>query len=150
MLISENGQLGAAAQSRDVDSMPPTMTSKTTEYALEALVFLASRRGRPMSSATIAAGTGVPPSYLSKVLQALCRAGIVRSQRGPSGGFVLARDASGVTVLDVAQAVDGWDEPESEEPQRVGPVSRYLSSLAVDTQRAMQETTLAALASPGE
>lgn len=128
--------------------MTPIMTSKTIEYALEALVFLAVRQGRPMSSARIAADTGVPSSYLSKVMQALCRAGIARSQRGPSGGFVLAREAADITVLDVAHAVDGWEAPDQadDEPAHARAVSRYLGSLAVDAQRSMGRTTLADLA----
>src|SRR3954469_16207606 len=50
--------------------------------------------------------TKVPAGYLSKVLQALGRAGFVRSMRGLHGGFVLTRKAEELSVYDVVQAVD--------------------------------------------
>ncbi len=125
------------------------MVSKTTEYALLALVFLMSEGGRARSSATIAEATGAPSSYLSKVLQALCRAGILRSQRGPSGGFTLARDAEGISVLEVAEAVEGPDEPppgvEGAVARGADAVRTYLASLAGEAQRTMGSTSLADL-----
>jgi Rrf2 family nitric oxide-sensitive transcriptional repressor len=53
----------------------------------------------------IASATGMPAEYLSKVLQELTRAGIVKSQRGPCGGFRLAHDPADITVLSVVKAV---------------------------------------------
>ncbi len=82
------------------------MISQTAEYALRAVVFLASHDGRPMTASHIAEGTRVPASYLSKVLQALGRAEIVRSQRGLHGGFILARSPDRLNVLEVINAVD--------------------------------------------
>jgi Rrf2 family protein len=80
--------------------------SQTAEYALRAVVALGSSRGGPMTTQQIAAQTRVPAGYLSKVLQALARAGLVEGQRGSGGGFVLARPAREITVLDVINAVD--------------------------------------------
>jgi Rrf2 family protein len=48
----------------------------------------------------------VPPSYLSKVLQALGRGGIVKSQRGVGGGISLARKPEELTILEVVNAVE--------------------------------------------
>ena len=48
----------------------------------------------------------MPQGYLSKVLQSLSRAGLVNSQRGVGGGFVLARSLDDLTLLDVINAVD--------------------------------------------
>jgi Rrf2 family protein len=59
-----------------------------------------------MTTPQIADGTYVPASYLSKVLQALGRSGIVRSQRGLHGGFTLARSPDRLNVLEVINAVD--------------------------------------------
>jgi Rrf2 family protein len=59
-----------------------------------------------MTSAAIAKMTRVPHDYLSKVLQALHKAGLVSSQRGVGGGFVLTRSLDDLTVLDVINAVD--------------------------------------------
>jgi Rrf2 family protein len=54
----------------------------------------------------IAEATKVPAGYLSKVLQSLSRAGLVKSQRGLGGGFVLAVSAEELSVYDIVQAVD--------------------------------------------
>lgn len=80
--------------------------SQTVEYALRAIVLLASQPHTPMTAQRIAERTQVPAGYLSKVLQNLARAELVRSQRGVHGGFVLARSAEELTILDVVNAVD--------------------------------------------
>ena len=81
------------------------MFSQTTEYALRAVVYLASQGGAAQTTQQIAEATRVPAGYLSKVLQNLSRAGLVRSQRGLHGGFTLSRPADELTVLDVVRAV---------------------------------------------
>lgn len=78
------------------------MFSQTTEYSLRVMVLLARLNGRPATTRQIAAATRVPEGYLSKILQNLSRAGLVRSQRGLHGGSVLARD--GLTIYDVVAA----------------------------------------------
>jgi len=82
------------------------MISQTAEYALRAIVTLGSSPDWPVTTKQIAAGTKVPGGYLSKVLQALGKAGLVEAQRGLHGGFILARPLNQVTVLDVINAVD--------------------------------------------
>lgn len=82
------------------------MFSSTAEYALRAVVHLASNPGKPCTTGEIAEAMKVPPGYLSKVLQSLARAGIVSAQRGPTGGFTLDRHADRISVLDVINAVD--------------------------------------------
>ncbi|MCH7808271.1 MAG: Rrf2 family transcriptional regulator [Planctomycetes bacterium] len=82
------------------------MISSTAEYALRAIVALAQGDGDAMVTRRIAEITKVPPGYLSKILQILGKRGLVRSRRGPGGGFVLARPTSEMTVLDVVNAVD--------------------------------------------
>jgi Rrf2 family protein len=73
---------------------------------LRAVVYLAYHFGQARTTQQIAEGTLVPTGYLAKVLQDLGRSGLVRSQRGPHGGFVLAHDPNTLTVFDVLQAVD--------------------------------------------
>jgi len=81
--------------------------SQTIEYALRAMVHLA---GLPpestANSETIALHTKVPQGYLSKVLRDLVVAELIVSQRGPNGGFTLARPAEKISMLDVVNAVD--------------------------------------------
>ena len=82
------------------------MISQTTEYALRAVVWLASHPERPLTAHQIAESTRVPAGYLAKVLQGPSRAGLLHSQRGLGGGFTLARPASELSIWQVVQAVD--------------------------------------------
>jgi Rrf2 family protein len=76
------------------------------EWALHCAVTLTTAPG-PVPAARLAALHDVSPSYLAKHLQALSRAGLVRSTQGQSGGYVLTRPAAEITVLDVVTAVEG-------------------------------------------
>lgn len=82
------------------------MISQTADYALRAIVCLANQADSAKTTEQIAQGTQVPAGYLSKVLQTLGRANLVRSQRGLGGGFSLARPPAEISVLDVINAVD--------------------------------------------
>jgi Rrf2 family nitric oxide-sensitive transcriptional repressor len=82
------------------------MFSNTAEYALRAAVYLATASEGLRTSQFIAEATKVPAGYLSKILKDLADAGIVVSQRGPNGGFSLARPADEITALEVVNAVD--------------------------------------------
>jgi Rrf2 family protein len=82
------------------------MFSQTVEYALRAVVYLASQEGAPRTTQEIAQTTQVPTGYLSKVMQGLGRKHLVQSQRGLHGGFTLTRPSHELTVLDVIEAVD--------------------------------------------
>ena len=82
------------------------MISQTAEYALRAVVVLAAGDGEPLTKQGIAESTKVPPEYLYKVLQSLRRSGVITSQRGQGGGYVLARPATDISVYEVIQAVD--------------------------------------------
>ena len=82
------------------------MFSQTVEYALRAMVVLADSGGEPRTTSQIANASQVPADYLSKVMQALGRAGLVNAQRGKNGGFTLLFDTSDVSILDVVNAVD--------------------------------------------
>jgi Rrf2 family protein len=83
------------------------MLSQTVEYALRAMIHLASLEpGSAWTSETIAERTKVPKGYLSKIMRDLTVAGLVRSRRGPTGGFTLARPPAQISMLDVVNAVD--------------------------------------------
>lgn len=82
------------------------MISQTAEYALQAVVFLASQQRVAHTTAEISAATQTPSNYLSKVMQSLTRAGIVSAQRGLHGGFTLIRSPSQLTALEVVDAVE--------------------------------------------
>jgi Rrf2 family nitric oxide-sensitive transcriptional repressor len=89
------------------------MLSQTAEYALRAVVALASGRpekasGRnePRTVQDLSQESQVPLDYLSKVMNSLSRAGIVAGQRGRGGGFQTVLPATELTVLQVVTAVD--------------------------------------------
>ena len=82
------------------------MIPMTAEYALRAVVVLARDAGKTRSADEIAVATSVPRRYVNKVLQALVRARLVRSQSGPGGGYALLRPPEAVSILDVVSAVE--------------------------------------------
>ena len=78
------------------------MLSKTSEYALRAVLLLARHpRGQLVRASDLAKGLAVPPNYLSKILHALSRAGVLVSERGRHGGFRLARPAERTALAEV-------------------------------------------------
>ncbi len=81
------------------------MIPLTAEYALRAIVWLASHSGQTQTSEQIATATQVPPRYLYKVLQSLAQAGLIHSQPGPRGGYSLAIPADQICLLDVVNTV---------------------------------------------
>jgi Rrf2 family protein len=82
------------------------MFSQSVEYALRAMVHLASVAPAARTTDQIAEATRVPRAYLSKVLQNLIKTGLVNSQRGLGGGMSLGRTPAELTVLEVVNAVD--------------------------------------------
>lgn len=82
------------------------MFSQTVEYALRAVVYLAAEAPAAKTTPEIAAATRVPREYLTKVLQGLARAGVVRTRRGVGGGVSLAKPPAELTILDVVNVVE--------------------------------------------
>jgi Rrf2 family protein len=125
------------------------MFSQTAEYALRAVVYLASQDGA-RTAQQIAEATRVPPGYLSKVMQGLGRARLVLSQRGLHGGFTLARPADALTVLDVIQAVDPIKRIRScplgiDDHINLCPLHRRLDHAMGLVERALRQSTIAEL-----
>lgn len=82
--------------------------STKSDYAIKALVRLAMPDGvAPVTGRDIVAFTGVPPKFLEQVMHDLRQAGLVESRRGKGGGYVIARDPSGISFADVIDAIDG-------------------------------------------
>lgn len=79
--------------------------SKTSEYALRAVAWLASNGDEPKTTQQIADATHIPPSYLPKVLQPLVRAGFVSGQRGVRGGYSLSCDPARLRLLEVVECI---------------------------------------------
>ncbi len=82
--------------------------TKAGEYAIRAVVFMAIQpEGCLSQRENVSQAQGIPLSFLSKILQRLTVAGLVRSYKGAAGGFALARPAEDITVLEVVKAVEG-------------------------------------------
>lgn len=77
------------------------------EYAVRAVLYLAAHEDRVSLIHEISEAQDVPKSYLSKIMQSLTRAGIVKSRRGAKGGFFLARPAVSITLRETIEAVEG-------------------------------------------
>ena len=89
--------------------MPVMQVSRKIDYALRAIIHLAGEAGRDRACALaeIAERERIPRQFLEKIVQDLIRGGLVRSRRGPHGGYVLARSADQMTFRDVIEAVEG-------------------------------------------
>lgn len=81
--------------------------SQTAVYALRAMLHLAERPDdQPVPVGEIASALDVPRNYLSKILHVLARRGLLRSARGPGGGFSLVLPPARTTLLEVAAHFD--------------------------------------------
>jgi Rrf2 family cysteine metabolism transcriptional repressor len=82
-----------------------------SEYALLALLELSPyyAKGDPLQIRQIASQQNIPDRYLEQLLASLRRAGLVKSQRGARGGYLLARDPWKITLYDVVSCIEGFD-----------------------------------------
>jgi len=83
--------------------------SRKVDYALRAVIHLADAEAaeRICSVGEISSKERIPRQFLEKIVQELIHKGLVRSRRGPRGGYVLARPADKMTFRDVIEAVEG-------------------------------------------
>ncbi|SDT24327.1 Rrf2 family protein [Friedmanniella luteola] len=80
--------------------------SARVDYALRATSELAAADA-PRTVDQLSAAQRIPPKYLESILGELRRGGLLRSQRGPDGGYRLARPAAEISIADVIRALDG-------------------------------------------
>lgn len=82
--------------------------SKKCEYALQAILYLASReKDENISARDISKKLGIPKEFISKILQSLVHVKIVGSKKGKDGGFYLAKSPSKIRLIDIVEAIDG-------------------------------------------
>ncbi|MDS1271688.1 Rrf2 family transcriptional regulator [Lipingzhangella sp. LS1_29] len=81
--------------------------SARVDYALRAAAELAAADGGPVTAEQLARAQAIPGKFLENILTQLRRAGLVRSQRGPVGGYWLAKPPADTSLADVIRAVDG-------------------------------------------
>jgi Rrf2 family protein len=89
--------------------------SAKSEYALLAMLQLAlgHGKGEPMQIKEIAQCQSIPDRYLEQLLADLRRHGLVKSQRGARGGYLLAREPFAIHLLEIVQCIEGQDENET-------------------------------------
>lgn len=89
------------------------MLSRSSEYAIRALTFLAQHEGdgRHYLARDMAEQLGIPAPFLGKVLQPLVTRGLLHSQRGRAGGFRLDRPAAQITLIQIVEAQETLTAP---------------------------------------
>lgn len=128
------------------------MTSRA-DYAVRACIHLASHEGATVKGEAIAVAQDIPVKYLESILADLRTAGLLRSQRGASGGYRLARPPETISVADVMRAVEGPLATVRGEPAEELDYDRSVRSLQrlwIATRAALrgvlEQTTIADLA----
>jgi Rrf2 family nitric oxide-sensitive transcriptional repressor len=86
--------------------MASMQLTQHTDFALRLLIVLVRNGGGPVSLTSFASSQGLSYNHVSKVAQALGRAGFIASQRGRGGGVSLARPASETTIGQVVRALE--------------------------------------------
>lgn len=132
------------------------MISQTLEYALRSVLAIAQQGGKPCTAKQIAEVTEIPLAYLSKLMQGLVRAGIVNSQRGLHGGFVLNVDPAKLSIWEIVQVVDPIRRIErcplkiKSHGTNLCPLHRKIDDALAATEELFRSTTVAELLSdPG-
>lgn len=84
--------------------------SRTSQYAIQALIYIATQPpGEPVLNRDIADRLNVPAAYLAKILQSLCKHGLLDSFRGRLGGFCLRDGMHGTSLMQVLLLTEGPD-----------------------------------------
>jgi Rrf2 family protein len=82
--------------------------SSACEYAIRAMTYVAGfEPGTRLLARDISAHEKIPGPFLGKIFQTLVRAGLLKSSKGPGGGFALAKDPGTISLLDIYRAIDG-------------------------------------------
>ncbi|GBG15456.1 DNA-binding protein [Novimethylophilus kurashikiensis] len=86
------------------------LISRTSQYAIQALIYIALKgEGNPILSREVAEQLGVPSAYLAKIMQMLCKGGVLTSFRGRLGGFCLRENAEKIDLMRVLLITEGQD-----------------------------------------
>ncbi len=87
--------------------------SRASEYAIRAMVYMAGRQtDGPIQLKEIAEAENIPFHFLAKTMQVLTRIRLVKSFRGPHGGFTLMKPAAEIHLFEIVNAFDAisqWD-----------------------------------------
>lgn len=122
--------------------------SARADYALRAAIELSAASGH-VTADQLARTQAIPGKFLEAILTQLRRAGLVRSQRGPDGGFWLARPAGEISLADIIRAIDGpLVGVRGERPENLGyigaaaPLQTVWIALRANERAILEEVTL--------
>lgn len=128
--------------------------SARADYALRAAIEIATIGDNHVTAEQVARAQQIPVKFLETILTQLRRAGLVRSQRGPDGGFWLARPAEEITLADIIRAIDGQLlGVRGERPENVDyvgaaePLQRVWIALRASERAILEEVTLGQIVS---
>lgn len=133
------------------------MLSITAQYALRALVYIAGQNGdQPVLAKEIAAHTGVPLQYLSRILHNAVRAGLLESSRGVGGGFRLTRPQNKIKLIDILSPYDDvvdrsrcpFGQPRCHDDHPCG-FHEHWKPISVAFRKMLENTTLDAIGQEG-
>ncbi|WP_200761387.1 RrF2 family transcriptional regulator [Poriferisphaera corsica] len=114
--------------------------SKTSAHAALAIAFLANQTTQgPTQARTVAEHLGVPTDSALKILQALSRHRLIKSQLGRSGGYLLHRPAESISLLEIVEAIDGPIAGEMPISQHTGKLDYSMNILQSACQNAAQQ-----------
>ena len=125
------------------------------DYAVRAAIELVDAdESAPRKADLVSQAQSIPPSFLENILNQLKSAGVVRSQRGPEGGWWLQRTPEDLTVADVIRAVEGpLATVRGERPEHLaydgsaGPLQDVWIALRANIRAVLEHVTLAEIAS---
>jgi len=122
--------------------------STKEDYGLRAALDLAMYASSgPVQTHEISKRQDIPEAYLNQILVALRRAGIIRSVRGASGGYTLAKPPGAITAGDVVRALRGeiFSVPASADAQQPSAVSQLWASVGEAVEKLLDSVTLSDL-----
>jgi Rrf2 family iron-sulfur cluster assembly transcriptional regulator len=118
-------------------------------YAFEAVCYIALHHStHPISGKKLADVQNLPPRYLEQIMQKLVHAGVLRSIRGPRGGYVLARERRKITmgdIFDILQDADDEQKLGALTPLAEKVIHPYLEEIGQVMTEELRKTTLADL-----
>lgn len=127
--------------------------SKVTDYAVRVVVYMALLDKNTITTVKeIAQDTNMPPFFLSKVVQSLIKAGVIKAKRGRYGGLVLDDKAKDMCIEEIIEAVEGptslikKKSPSGDSPQVYNAISAAWEEAHHELTKVLQKHTISSLA----
>jgi Rrf2 family protein len=122
--------------------------SARTQYALGAMLALAEAGG-PVHAEWVATSQDIPRRFCDNILLQLRRAGLIHSQRGPDGGYWLARPPGEISLADVIRVTEGVEQAARPFPKAAAPLEEIWARLHDHEHSLLREITLADIVPSG-